>query len=482
MTKSQRIVASWTETVLLCLETATQPTSLSLGPPPVARALAIIYTAAFEAWAAYTAGATPPVPGGPARRPAGEFTDVAKKAEAISYAIHAAAVNVFPDPALAALLDAKLTLLGYPLPPAPGDTAAATGLAAAQAIITARLTDNSNQAGGYEDTTGYASLNPAASVYERTPRSAIPFPSRWQPLTYFNPSSERVRTPGFITPQWKDVTPFALTSGSQFRPADPPASVYEERYLDQAKHVLDVQRKLTLQQKVIAEYWADGPKSWLPPGHWCSFGLHVSERGDASTHFKAYGIDQDVKMFFALSNAVFDASIATWDAKFRYDSVRPITAIRWLFAGHTVEAWLGAGGGIGPVAGECWRPFQKDTFPTPPFPEYTSGHSAFSMAAAVVLQKFTGSDTFGGAFTHTGPLAAEPENPKPAVTIEWLTFTEAALQAGESRIFGGIHFHEGNLVGLKVGREVGVQVWNKAVTLFNDPAYIPISPLTGFGI
>lgn len=88
-------------------------------------------------------------------------------------------------------------------------------------------------------------------------------------------------------------------------------------------------------------------------------------------------------MFFTVANAVFDASIVCWAAKLAFVSVCPVTAVRWLFAGHTVQGWLGPDGGIGSIPGETWRPFQKDTFPTPPFPEYVSGHSTFSMAAAI---------------------------------------------------------------------------------------------------
>lgn len=96
------------------------------------------------------------------------------------------------------------------------------------------------------------------------------------------------------------------------------------------------------------------------------------------------------------------------------------------------------------------------------------------MAAAVVLEEVTGSDAFGAAYTHNGPLQAEPENSVPSVTLEWKTFRDAAIEAGESRIFGGIHFHEGNLEGLRLGRKVGVAVWNKALLYLNDSAYQPI--------
>ena len=92
-------------------------------------------------------------------------------------------------------------------------------------------------------------------------------------------------------------------------------------------------------------------------------------------------------MFFALGNALLDASIAVWDAKRFYDSIRPISAVRYLFAGQTITAWGGPGLGTREILGEQFRPY----LPTPPFAEYTSGHSAFSAAAARRLQRFTGS-------------------------------------------------------------------------------------------
>jgi hypothetical protein len=171
-------------------------------------------------------------------------------------------------------------------------------------------------------------------------------------------------------------------------------------------------------------------------------------------------------MFFALTNAILDASIATWEAKRFYDYVRPITAIRWLFEGHRIEGWRGPGFGVGLIDGERWTPFQRSTFPTPPFPEYTSGHSAFSMAAATVLKAFTQSDDFGGVYIQTSALAAEPDVSELPVILKWPTFTSAAIEAGESRLFGGIHFHHGNAEGLELGRKVGELAWAKANTFF----------------
>lgn len=103
------------------------------------------------------------------------------------------------------------------------------------------------------------------------------------------------------------------------------------------------------------------------------------------------------------------------------------------------------------------------TFPTPPFPEFTSGHSCFSMAAAETLKRFTGSDLFGGSYTQAVPLRVEPTLASAVgTTLNWSTFTDAATEAGESRLYGGIHFYEGNVAGLAMGRKVGAQAFEKA--------------------
>lgn len=172
-------------------------------------------------------------------------------------------------------------------------------------------------------------------------------------------------------------------------------------------------------------------------------------------------LHQDAKLFFALANAIHDAAIATWEAKRFYDYVRPVTAIRHLFRGKKIKGWNGSS--VTTINGEAWRPYQVATFPTPPFPEFTSGHSGFSMAAAEVLKRFTGSDSFGASYTQPVPLRVEPNLAAAVgVTLRWDTFTEAALEAGESRLYGGIHFYEGNVSGLSLGRNVGVQSYEKA--------------------
>lgn len=171
-------------------------------------------------------------------------------------------------------------------------------------------------------------------------------------------------------------------------------------------------------------------------------------------------------MFFALTNALFDASIATWDAKRNYDSVRPITAIHFLFAGKKIQAWGGAYKGTRTIDGAGWQPYLKTT---PPFPEYVSGHSTFSAAAAEVLRRFTGRDVFGyTVHIKAGSSRIEPGKvPAQDQALSWRTFTDAADEAGISRRYGGIHFKMGDLNGRNLGRLVAAQAYEKAVLYFN---------------
>jgi hypothetical protein len=170
-------------------------------------------------------------------------------------------------------------------------------------------------------------------------------------------------------------------------------------------------------------------------------------------------------MFFALGNALMDASIASWAAKYRWDFVRPITAIRHRYKGKPVISWRGPYQGYGQVPGEQWIPYQSPNVVSPPFPEYVSGHSTFSSAAAAILAKFTGSDAFGAGVTvEAGSSLFEPRTdtqagtPAADVLLSWPTLTAAAKDAGLSRRLGGIHFQDGDQHGYNLGQQVGGNV------------------------
>jgi hypothetical protein len=218
---------------------------------------------------------------------------------------------------------------------------------------------------------------------------------------------------------------------------------------------------LTDEQKVIAEYWSDGPGSESPPGHWMLFGELCARRD-------AHGLDSDVKLFFVLANAMLDAGIDAWGHKRRFDSVRPVSLVRWTYAGRSLQAWGGPRRGTQTIDGSQWRPY----IATPPFPEYTSGHSTFSAAGAEVLRQFTGRDDLNASVVvPAGSSRIEPGTvPARDVVLRWATFSEAADQAGLSRRLGGIHFLSGDLNGRLSGRRVATRVMARAQAYFAGAA------------
>jgi len=138
-----------------------------------------------------------------------------------------------------------------------------------------------------------------------------------------------------------------------------------------------------------------------------------------------------------------------------------------------VVAWAGPHRGTRLISGEDWFPYQPTTFPTPPFPEYSSGHSTFSAAGAEILRLFTNSDRFGSSVTlPAGSSRTEPgTTPARDLTLSWATFSQAADQAGISRRFGGIHFEQGDLDGRSAGRMVARMAWDKAQSYFDGAAH-----------
>jgi len=384
-------VLVWDEAVLHGIR-ATKP-----GPTVAARALAVAHTAMYDAWAAYDESAYPWAPHEDWRRPAAERT-AAAKAEAVSYAGHRAVVDLFPSEA--SYYDGLLTAQGYDPADATSDLASprGVGLAAAAGVLTLRHADGSNQLGDrtpggarYADYTGYAPVNTPILVTDV---------NRWQPLSVV--VGNAIVTQSFTTPQWGLVTPFALSSGSVLRPAQGPPQWPDPRYEQEASEILALSAGLDDREKMLAEYFADGPNSEFPPGHWALFAQFVSRRD-------GHSLDDDVKVFFTLGNGLLDASIVAWDAKRHWDYVRPITAIRFLYRGQTVQGWGGPGQGTVSMPGELWRPYQVPNVVSPPFPEFFSGHSVFSATGAEILAELTGSDAFGYSVTiRAGTSAAEP--------------------------------------------------------------------------
>jgi hypothetical protein len=462
--RQDSVVLRWNDAFLHGVRDST------LGPPMAARALAIAHTCVYDAWTAYDNKAVGTQLAGGLRRPPAERT-VANMSQAISFAAYRAAADLFPA-SVASVFDPLMHSLGYNARDLSTDssTPAGIGNVASRAVLDFRHSDGANQLGDepggvigvpYSDYTGYVPANDPMDTGVPFDPTNVHNPSLWQPLRYAG-SDGKLITQAFVGAQWQHVSAFALSPNSRLRSPTGPARFGSAGYLAQARGLLELSAGLTDERKMIAEYWADGPHTEEPPGHWNRFAEFVSRRDDHGS--SAHGFEWDVKLFFALNNALFDASCCAWDNKRAFNSVRPITAIRYLFRGQPVRAWAGPYQGTQMIDGASWFPYQPTTFPTPPFPEYSSGHSSFSAAAAEILKRFTRHDQFGGsAPIAAGSSVVEPGTvPATDLTLYWATFSDAANQAGLSRRYGGIHFEQGDLDARAAGRTVAALTWEKA--------------------
>jgi hypothetical protein len=463
-----------------------------------------------------------------------------------------------------------------------GDSPAALGNRIAATVIEYGSTDGALEDERYVDST-YRPANEPMVVDD--PGTVMSDPNAWQPLSLgLQLSQNGLPIPGNVQvnigPHWGGVTPFALEgspTGPPIDPGPPPrlgdpttdddfkqAALEVLRFssqLDPADGVeIDVGAgsignnplgtndgngyeanpvsgepfapRMALQAdfyRVIAEYWADGPTSETPPGHWNLIANSVADSPGFERRIAGDGpvVDQlewDVKTYFALNGAAHDAAIAAWGLKGEYDSARPISMIRYMGglgqssdpagasydpsglplepglvevvtrdtsrAGErhegldvgdiAVYSWRGPGpdpdtevSGVGWVRAVDWMPYQRPTFVTPSFAGYVSGHSTFSRAAAEVLTGITGSPHFpSGSYewvVEEGNLIHE-QGPTADVGLQWVSYADAADQAGISRLYGGIHIAPDDLVGRTIGAEVGTAAWALAQTYFDGSA------------
>jgi hypothetical protein len=418
-------------------------------PTVAARAIAIVNTCMYDAWAHFDDIAMPSSVGIGERAVVRERTLTNKKA-AVATAGHLCLEWLYPNQGTA-----------YQPAQSAGSLGDYVGRRVAGFVIEQRAKDGADQEGKlsgarYGDYTAYFPSNTPQHVHNI---------DKWQPLRV--PTDQGgLAVQNFTTPHWRRVTGFALVTPSQFRPQKPPLSIATQAaaFKDQVKEVVMLSAHLSDIDKASVEYWVDGTGTATPPGHWCEFAEAVAFR-------KQYTLDEEMKLFFLIGNAMLDASIAAWDAKWAFDSVRPITAVRTLYDGATIQAWGGPYAGTVTMQASDWMPYQPVKAMTPPFPEYVSGHSVFSAAAAEVLKQFTGTDQFEHAVViKAGSSRIEPgHTPRKDVVLSWRSFSEAADDAGYSRRLGGLHFKDGDTEGRNMGRAVGLQVWLKAKKLFEGP-------------
>ena len=462
-----------------------------------------------------------------------------------------------------------------------GDSPAAVGNRIGNALIAQALTDGSNEENDYADTSGYVASNDPLVI--RFGGTTLDEPNRWQPLAF----DARITQNGiligesiqeFIGVNWRAVDTFAIEKSGPnsiaIDPGPPPllGSDTQQAFLDAALEVIrfssyldpsagtmiDISPGARLNNRlggndgsgrslnpftgepyeanvvnfadygrILAEFWADGPESETPPGHWNT--LH-NEVVDDPSFERRYGgagpelspLAWDVQAYLTLNGAMHDAAIAAWTLKRQYDYVRPISIIRHLGAlGQSSEpagpsyhpqglplesglveviteesaangqrhsglsdhigeiaiySWAGEPedpetqvGGVDWILATDWLPYQRDTFVTPAFAAYVSGHSTFSRAAAEVMTLLTGTPYFpGGMGEFTFPeneyLEFE-EGPSEDVILQWATYYDAADQAGISRLYGGIHVRADDFVGRRLGARIGLEAFIKAHAL-----------------
>ncbi|MDA0873961.1 MAG: hypothetical protein O3C45_02755 [Bacteroidetes bacterium] len=274
--------------------------------------------------------------------------------------------------------------------------------------------------------------------------------------------------------------------------------------------------------RVLAEFWADGPDSETPPGHWFTILNYVSDHPDVEKRFRGQGpvlddLEWDIKSYFVLGGAMHDAAIAAWGAKGWYDYIRPISAIRGMaeygqgsdpaapryhpagiplvpgyiemvlmgdpLAGPAgehlnkikIRGWRGPQyvfnpetdeGGVDWVLAENWWPYQRPTFVTPPFAGYVSGHSTFSRAAAEAMTLLTGDPYFPGGMgefvARKNEFLVFEEGPSVDVILQWATYQDASDQTSLSRIWGGIHPPADDIPGRIMGEDIGKEAFHFA--------------------
>jgi len=484
-----------------------------------------------------------------------------------------------------ACFEAFMSTLGYPVADTTtvGSTPRALGNRIGQRVIEAFANDGANEANDYADLTGWAPVNEPLVVVQ--PGTICTNPSEYQPLNLavaetqngiVLPSGQQ----GYIGSNWGvGVTPFALVRDGT-RPyfdwgaypsfASPAMKDWvvtvlaRSANLDHTDGVLvDISpgrygnNPLASDEggghpvnpatgepyapnvvprgdfaRVLAEFWADGPKSETPPGHWDKLANEVTDAPGFARRLGGTGpeldpLAWDVHLYLALNGAVHDAAIAAWELKRLSLSARPIKLVRHMavagqasdpalpsyhedglplveglielvtaessapgqrhahlrrFIGQVaVKSWRGEPGdrrhevgGVAWIRAMDWIPYQRRTFVTPAFPGYVSGHSTFSRAAAEVLAAITGTPYFPGglgAFTaKAGQYLVFEQGPSVDVRLEWATYFDAADQAGQSRIYGGIHITPDDFDGRRTGHECGLRAYGKATTYWDGSA------------
>jgi hypothetical protein len=512
----------------------------------------------------------------------------AARREAISYAAYRVLSHRYA-PAIGGALsqacfDAFMGRLGYPIADtdATGDGPRAVGNRVAAAVIDAFKDDGANEAHNYSAPVPYVATSPNLVVDE--PGTRADDPLHWQKLVLAQAVTQNGIPVGagaqdYIGLQWGAVTPFSLvrpSGGAPYLDIGHPPTALDAQLVDAAVDIIRKSAELDIDDgatidispgsygnnplgtnegaghplnpatgepyapqivkrgdftRTLAEFWADGPKSETPPGHWNTLANAVAQHPLSSRRLFGTGpaldpLAWDVHAYLALNGALHDAAIAAWELKSVYTTARPITLIRYMgglgqrtevgqpsyhpdglplvdglieviteessapgnrhahlarYVGEiALRAWRGEPGdrvrdigGVGWIRASEWTPYQRRTFVTPAFPGYVSGHSTFSRAAATVLAGLTGSDFFPGGL---GAFSCDPgylvfeHGPSEHVQLQWATYYDAADQAGQSRLWGGIHIRQDDFDGRRIGAQIGESALRRAQQVYGQTA------------
>jgi hypothetical protein len=269
-------------------------------------------------------------------------------------------------------------------------------------------------------------------------------PGQWRPTP---PDFQRA-----MLPCWAYVTPFGIAYASQFRNAFPPTldSAEYAAAFEEVKLLGSINSRVrTAEQTQIAHFWADGPGTVTPAGHWNRIAQTVSRSAGLTMH-------ENARLLALLNVAMADGAIVCWDGKYAFNFWRPVSAI------HEADT----DGNQRTRSDRGWWPLLN----TPPFPSYTSGHSTFSGAAAQTLTLFFGRDDV--RFSDTSGAAR--------ISRTFTSFSQAAEEAGRSRIYGGIHFEFDNRGGLQSGRAVGQYIFDNYLKPISIPSDVGVATLAAY--
>jgi hypothetical protein len=580
--KGKSIARRWDEQILAGIRR-------DLPRPTVhARNLFHLSAAMWDAWAGYDDKAT----GLYVRERHADADREGARRAAISYAAYGVLEHRYAGAIggaqTVACFDAVMKDLGYDPNDVhdQGDDPIAFGNRVAHAIVARGARDGANEENDYGDPANTDTGNPPL-VYDGV-GTKLADVNKWQPLNLSVAATQNgIVLPGgvqaYIGAQWGDVTPFALRRASRAVPWEDagPAPRVGPAMKDWIVEViaktasLDPRDPRTIDvspgayghnslgandgkgwsknpvtgqpyapevvrladfERVMAEFWADGPKSETPPGHWNTIANFVADSPGFERKLFGKGepldpLSWDVHAYLALNGAEHDAAIAAWDTKRRDLTVRPISLVRWMggkgqssdpkgpsydpdglplvpglievvtkessapgerhaglscFQGQVaVRDWLGEPGdravqasGVGWVRAVEWITYQRRTFVTPAFPAFISGHSTFSRAGAEVLAKITGSPYFPGGFgEYVAPkdrFLTFEKGPSTDVRLQWASYFDASDEAGQSRLWGGIHISPDDFAGRRVGDRVGLHAVALAARYFDGAGDLPL--------